>query len=422
MKFFPFFTKKERKLNENAAKRPRFARDYSALPTIQSNNNSTAFSCIDRIASEFALLNFGIYSTKTRQKVKAHSLYSVLKEPNLEERKFNFFYQSCIDYFNGGCFWLIRRFEGEVISLFRLQPQAVRITRTETNKKVYMYNGKELTANDVVYIPSRFNYSTLTGGGSIFDAVSSVFQTAASIETFANASFQNGFVGKRPVIDIAGAFPEITEEQLAELKAKFQQEYAGAANAGRPLIKQKGIEFSSIEGTSDNQSQELAKNREEQKKLVSQVFGIPLALLEGTTRDLEADFTLFLQFALRPVATQFEEAINSLLDESRYYFEFDYNGVLKVSLQQRIDAYVKQINNGILSLNDVLAKENMQPIEAGDTHFMPVNMMPWNDEIKEAYMAKQKNQIAQTGDASGGDVTDPTDPDTQHIPQGDDKQ
>jgi hypothetical protein len=75
-----------------------------------------------------------------------------------------------------------------------------------------------------------------------------------------------------------------------------------------------------------------------------------------------------------------------------------------------------------LSLNDVLAKENMQPIEAGDTHFMPVNMMPWNDEIKAAYMAKQKKEIAQTGDASGGDVTDPTDPDTLHIPQGDDKQ
>ena len=92
MKFFPFLTKKERKINENAAKRPRFARDYSALPIIQTNNNSTAFSCIDRIASEFALLNFGIYNTKTRQKVKAHSLYSVLKEPNLEERKFNFFY------------------------------------------------------------------------------------------------------------------------------------------------------------------------------------------------------------------------------------------------------------------------------------------------------------------------------------------
>lgn len=349
-------------------------------------------------------------------------MYAVLKEPNLDERKFNFFYQSCLDYYNGGCFWLVRRYQGEVISLFRLCPQSVTIRRTETNKKEYLYGGKVFTDHDIVFIPSRFNYSTLNGGNSIFTAVSSVFQTAASIETFAQASFQNGFVGKRPVIDISGAYPEATKEQLKELKDSFQREYAGAENAGRPILKQRGIEFSSIEGATDNQSQELAKNREEQKKLLSQVFGVPVALLDGVSKDLESDFTQFAQFALRPVATQFEEAINSLLDESRYYFEYDYNGVLKVSLQQRIDAYVKQIGNGILSLNDVLAKENMQPIEAGDTHFMPVNMMPWNEEIKEAYMAKQKQTIADSDNTGGTEPTDPTDPDTQHIPQGDDKQ
>lgn len=420
MKFPHIFSKKEnRHINKEASKRPAFARDYTTLPVIATNDNSTAFSCLDRIASEFALLNFGIYDQKTRQKVKNHSLYAVLKEPNLEERKFIFLYQSCLDYFNGGCYWLIRRFQGEVVSLFRLNPQGVTIRRTQnTNRKEFLYNGAVLTDKDVLYIPSRFNYSTLTGGGSIFDAVSSAFQTAQSIETFANASFQNGFVGKRPLIDISGAYPEATAAQLKQLKDSFQAEYAGAQNAGRPLIKQKGIEYTAFDGGGDNQSQELAKNREAQNKLLSQVFGFPVSLLDGTSKDLEADFTQFLQFALRPVATQFEEAINNLLDESLYYFEFDYNGVLKVSLQQRIDAYTKQINNGILSLNDVLAKENMQPIEAGDTHFMPVNMMPWNEEIKDAYMAKQKQTIAETSPAAGT----PTDPDAQHMPQGDDKQ
>lgn len=420
MKLFSFRKKENRHINNEASKRPSFARDFTALPQIATNNNATAFSCIDRIASEFALLNFGIYDVKTRQKVKNHSLYYVLKEPNLEERKFNFFYQSCIDYFTGGgCYWLIRRYQGEVTSLFRLQASAVVVKRTASNRKEYLYNGSTFTDRDILYIPSRFNYSTLTGGGSIFNAVSSVFQTAANIEQFTQASFQNGFVGKRPVIDISGAYPEATANQLKELKDTFQAEYMGAANAGRPILKQKGIEYSSIEGATDNQSQELAKSREEQKKLLSEVFGVPVALLDGASKDLEADFTQFLQFALRPVATQFEEAINSLLDESAYYFEFDYNGVLKVSLQQRIDAYIKQIQSGILSLDEVRLKENMQPIEAGDTHFMPVNLMPWTDEIKAAYMAKQKNELLNAGNNAN---TDPLDPDTQHIPQGDDKQ
>lgn len=47
---------------------------------------------------------------------------------------------------------------------------------------------------------------------------------------------------------------------------------------------------------------------------------------------------------------------------------------------------------------------------------MPVNMMPWNSEIKDSYMAKQK-QVAQESQ-----INNPLDENTQHIPQGDDKQ
>lgn len=130
------------------------------------------------------------------------------------------------------------------------------------------------------------------------------------------------------------------------------------------------------------------------------------------------DFTIFSEFAIRPMATQFQEVINSLLDETKYYFEFDYNGIMKVSLAQRIDSYIKQINNGILSLDEVRSKENLTPIDAGDTHFMAANMMPWNSEIRDAYMSKQKKTAQELNDQ----VNNPLDENTQHIPQGDDKQ
>lgn len=341
-------------------------------------------------------------------KVKNHPILTLLKQPNLEDRHFNFFYQSVIDYYNGGCFWLKLKYAGEVESLFRLNPYKVTVARdANTNQRIYIYNGTQYTDDDVLYIPARFSYSTLRGGQSIFEASAGVFSTAEKVEQYTQKSFDNGINGKRLVIDIEGALPDPSEEQMNELKANFQAEYAGPNNAGRPLIKKKGIEYSELSGGTDNRSAELTENRKLQEHEVSKIFGVPEEILNNTSSgNIENVFIYFNEFAIRPIATQFQEVINSLLDESRYYFEFDYNGLMKVSLSQRIEAYNKQFMFGELSINDIRAKENLPPIEAGDTHFVPVNMMPLNDETVEAYMAQQKQTIASAGN---------------HFPGGDDK-
>ena len=116
-------------MNKNAVNLPEYVRDYVASTIYNTSINGTAFACIDKIASEFASLNFAIYNASDHAKVKRHFLYAVLKEPNLEERHFNFFYQSAVDYYNGGCYWLIiRNPDKEVVSLFRLNPQEVKRT------------------------------------------------------------------------------------------------------------------------------------------------------------------------------------------------------------------------------------------------------------------------------------------------------
>ena len=408
-----------RKINKNTQIQPGFIADFFPISFKLTSQDGTSFACIDRIASELANLNYSIFSTKDRQKLKKHPLYAVLKEPNVEDRHFNFFYQSVIDYFNGGVFWYKGTVDNKVVSLFRLDPQSVRVKRDDNNRRIFEYRTKQLASKEIIYIPSRFGYSTSSGGQSIFKAVDAVFQTSGNLERYTQASFANGVMGKRTVIDVSGAFPNITTEQATEIKENFQAEYSGAENAGRPILEKKGIEYSELGGNADNKSAELAENRKFQEHEIAKVFGVPEELLtvSGAKNgaNLENVFTLFSEFAIRPVATQFQEAINSLLDEESEYFEFDYNGILKVSFQQRIDAYTKQINNGLLSPNEARAKENLEPIEAGDNHFMPVNLMPLNDETINAYMAKQKNEIANGG-------ANPTDENSQHFGGGDDKQ
>lgn len=399
----------KRNFNKNAKNRPIEARDYVSYSDVITAKNGTAFADLDRIASEFASLNYSIFTTNKKEKVKKHPLYSVLRQPNLEMRHYLFFYQSAKDYYNGGCYWLKVFVAGELISLFRLNPKEVTKFRDENNILKFKYNGKVYSQKEIVYIPSRFEYSTIDGGKSIFVAVKSVFDTANSMETYTQNSFVNGVVGKRMKLNIEKAYPNATPEQIKDLKSQWQKEYSGVENAGKPIIEIPGIEYSQMEGTvTDNRAAELSENRKLIKESVDAVFQMP-----SESFDTEKYFIFLNEFAIKPLACQFQDAINSLLDEDKFYFEFDYNGMLKVSLSTRVETEIKQINNGLLSLDEARALENRPPIEAGNTHFMPVNMMPWTEEIKKAYMAKQKNEASKT---------DPTDANTQHLPQGDDKQ
>lgn len=420
----------KRMFNKSAKSRPAFARDYTSAPSIfqSADRTATTFACMDRIASEFAALNFAIYDKRTRAKTARHSLQAVLTEPNREERRRTFFYQSAIDYLNGGCYWLKIFVDGAVASLVRLERGGIVIYRDEkTNERKFAYNGVIYTNNDIVFIPSRFEYNTLRGGVSVFDAARGAFETAAEVEKFTRSSFANGILGKRVVIDYEKSRKQFTDEQLEATRNNFVNVYSGVENAGKPIMQGNGVEYKELGDKTDNAAAELIDNRRFQEHEIAKIFGIPEQLLGGmgskdAAGSIEDAFLLFNEFAIRPMAQAFEDAVNSMLDESRYYFEFDYNGVLKVSFEKRIDAYIKQITNGLLSPNEARQKENMDAIEAGDNHFMPANLMPLNEETIKAYMAKQKNEIAQGKDGFGQGEVNPADPDAQHSLAGDDKQ
>jgi HK97 family phage portal protein len=367
---------------------------FSSSGNVITGHDSTSFAAIDMIASAFAGLSGTFYDIETRQAIKDHRLYKLIKEPNYEETKFTFFYNSVKDYFDGNVYWYCYYDEeGEIISLFRLNTNSVRVKRDQDNQKVFMYKGQEYYSDKILHIPSRYGYNGVAGN-SIFNECRTIFSTASEIDSYTNGTFNNS-IGKRLIIDITKRYPDASNEQIQQLRNKFMAQYAGAKNAGTPLIKSKDIDYSSIDsGLTDNRSNQLVENREFQEREVSKLFGVPLALLTGKeTANLEALYTIFTENAIRPVATAFEQEINKLIpvvDRDSIYFEYSYNSLMKTSLQARIEAYTKQINNGMLSVNEVRHKENLAEVEAGDTLFIPANLMPLRKDIIDAYMAKSK--------------------------------
>jgi HK97 family phage portal protein len=361
----------------------------------QTGQDSTSFAGIDLICNAFAALGFDFYSFYTREKT-GHRLKELLADPNSEITRFDFFYHSARNlYTHGNCYWYKYDIDGEIVSLFLLNPADVRVQRDSvTNEKLFYYNGGAFKSDKILHVPSRFGYNGLIGQ-SVFTVCNAIFRGIADLDLYVRNSFKSN-VGKRLMIDVS-ANPDMSNEQIQEYREKFIRDYGGVNNSGVPLIKTKRLGFDVVDsGLQDNHAQQLEENRRFNEKEIAKLLGVPLELLSGgdLKKDIESIYTLFLDNAIRPLASQFEGAVNKFLlngyERQEVYFEFSYNSLLKTSLQARIDAYVKQLNNGLLSVNEIRKKENLPEIEAGDYHFVPANYMPLREDTIEAYMAGAK--------------------------------
>ncbi|MCL2381324.1 MAG: phage portal protein [Treponema sp.] len=397
---------------------------FSDSSVFHSETDGTAFAAIDLIASSIANLSGAFYGAVSRQKVSRHSLYWVLNNPNADETRFQFMYQSVRDYFkHGNIYWYKHdNAEGGITSLYRLEPAKVSVTLGADHRKLYAYGGSVYTADKILHIPSRFGYDGLEGK-SIFSECRNVFKTANELDVYVKNVFNNN-AGHRLIIDISKYLPDATIAQIEEVKRQFEANYTGLSNAGKPLFKTKGLDFSKIDtGDKDNRASQLLENRQYQEREIAKLFGIPHPLLSasGKSVDIESLYILFIENAIRPVATQIEQAINRLLppyQRASMFYEYSYNSLLKTNLIARINAYVKQITNGILSVNEVRKKENLPEVEAGDINFVPSNLMPLRDDIVDAYMANAKKISLETQKQLN---TDSPGIKGNHSPAGDDK-
>jgi hypothetical protein len=68
---------------------------------------------------------------------------------------------------------------------------------------------------------------------------------------------------------------------------------------------------------------------------------------------------------------------------------------MKTSLQTRIDTYIRQLNNGILSVNEIRQKENLpkNTENAADTLFIPSNLMPLKDRQIDSLLASAQLKL-----------------------------
>ena len=310
-----------------------------------------------------------------RERAREHPLYAVLHHAPNEHQSAQEFIEwltaSMLLHGNGYA-RITRGHDGQVRSLFPLAPERVNIKRHGDVIAGYEYinldgRSEKLLPDEVFHLRHRAGGDPLVGLSPIA-AARGVFELALSEQAHGQSSFDNGT--RLPgTLNVPGV---LKPEQREALKASWQAQYAGAANAGRVPVLEAGTNFQHMSMTLEDAEWIAARQFSVQE--VARVFKVPPVLIGDLSH---ANFSnsvemnrWFITHTLGRHMAAIEGAIaRQLLTEAGrriYYPEFSAEGMLRGDSANRAAFYEKGIASGWMLPSEARRLENMPTIEGID--------------------------------------------------------
>ncbi len=174
------------------------------------------------------------------------------------------------------------------------------------------------------------------------------------------------------------------DESMQKLRKQWM-ENQGLGAAGKPLILEEGMTWANTSMTPEDA--QVLDSRKFHVEESCRMFRVPPHLVGHTEKNSSwgtgmADLTSgFLKFTLRPWLTRVEQAVfrDLITVKQLYYPKYHTEGLLRADSETRYKVYAIGKQWGILTSNEIRAKEDMPPIDGGDTIWQPVNMQPAGD-------------------------------------------
>ena len=120
------------------------------------------------------------------------------------------------------------------------------------------------------------------------------------------------------------------------------------------------------------------------EKEIAKIYSVPLFMLgkdSAKFTNMEQFNTFFLQHTLTPWLVLLNQYFSQLIPswmQDDCYAEFDPNTILRADANTRFNNYIKGLTNGIYTLNQIYAMENLPRVDESfaEKHYMQVNMAP----------------------------------------------
>ena len=317
---------------------------------------------------------------RTRRDADDHPLWELmLRRPNRWQTpsEFRRMLQSQI-HLRGNGYALIVGSGRRPLELLPLDAGRMKVEQLDSLELVYSYtrrNGSTQTfpQRDIFHLRGL----TLDGvkGLSVLGYAREALGLAIQTERHGGALFKNGtrvgMVLKHP----EKLSPEAYDRLIASL-----EEYRGAENAAKTLLTEEGMDVDTVGMTAEDA--QFLETRKFQRSEIAMFFGVPPHMLGDTDKStswgsgIEQQGIGFVTYALEDWLTTWEETIGrDLIDPSEpdLYARFNRAALVKGDLKTRWESYVKGLQWGVYSPNDVRANEDMNPRDGGDIYYPPPN-------------------------------------------------
>lgn len=363
---------------------------------------TAVYACVRILAESVAGLPLHLYLTNengNKEKAKNHPLYFILHdEPNSEMTSF-ILRETLMTHlllWGNAYAQIIRNGKGEVISIYPLMPNKMRVARDkETKEIIYEYfheDGKvQLFSFDVLHIPG-LGFDGLIGYSPIAMAKNAIGMAMATEEYgakfFANGAQPGGVLEHPGII-----------KDPERVRNSWSQSFGGSSNSNKIAVLEEGMKYTPI-SISPEQAQFL-ETRKFQINEIARIFLVPPHMVgdleKSSFSNIEQQSLEFVKYTLDPWVLRWEQALNRSLipnkDKKKYFIKFNVDGLLRGDYESRMNGYATARQNGWMSANDIRTLENLDLIskeDGGDLYLVNGNMLPL-DKAGSFYQSKERD-------------------------------
>ncbi len=359
---------------------------------------SAVWACVRIIGETMACLPWHVMRNRPdggKEQVKGSPLTWLLhNRPNPEMTAFTFreVTQGHVLLYGNAYAEIERDQAGIVKGLWPLAPDRMKVTRDDGGNIVYVYrdgaNRESVLRASQVFHVKGLGYDGLQGY-SVIQYARDIIGLGLATERFGSSFFGNG---ARP----GGIFEhphEVGEVALKHLKESIQAHHGGPDRAGGVMILEEGMKWTTTSVPPDDA--QFLETRKFQVTEIARWFRVPphkLADLDRATfSNIEEQSIAFVTDTIVPWAIRYEQEANIKLlsnKQSRTHFtRMNINGLLRGDFKSRMEGYKIGREMGIFSGNDILRKEDMNPLPGKEGKFY---MVPMNFQTTKAILEAEK--------------------------------
>lgn len=358
---------------------------------------SAVFGCVRLLSETIATLPLSTFSKRggARREIKSPDW---LDYPNAEPGgmgRIDILSQAVLSLLLEGNAFLAVRWQGpNIVGLDVLDPTKIKVhmVQLEPNgvrRKVFEAfdiddDGNEVllgwfTPRDVLHIPGMMLPGEFVGCSPITYARESIGLALAS-QKYGSKFFANGAM-PGAVVEVPGT---MSEEGLARAREAWRAANSGVDNAHRVALLTEGAKFSKVAMSPDEA--QFLQTRQFQVPEIARIFGVPPHLISDATNStswgsgLAEQNIAFSMFSLRPWLERIEAGFNRLLfaetADRMKFVKFNLDEIKRGAPKERMELWSLGLQNGIYSIDEVRAAEDMPPLPdgLGATYRVPLNL------------------------------------------------